>query len=46
MELFQGARNKAEQKMIKDFLSGLGFQTLPVSENISLREVFLWKNSV
>lgn len=37
MELLQGARNKAEQKTIKDFLSGLGFQTLPVNENISLR---------
>lgn len=37
MELLQGARNKTEQKTIKDFLSALGFQTLPVNENISLR---------
>jgi predicted nucleic acid-binding protein len=37
MELIQGARNKAEQKTIKDFLSMLDFQTLPVNENISLR---------
>ena len=32
-----GARNKAEQKLIKDFLSSLGFQTVPIDENISLR---------
>ena len=37
MELIQGARNKAEQKLIKDFLSSLGFQTVPIDENISLR---------
>lgn len=37
MELIQGARNKAEQKTIKDFLAALGFQTLPINENISLR---------
>lgn len=37
MELIQGARNKAEQKTIKDFLTALGFQTLPINENISLR---------
>ena len=37
MELIQGARNKAEQKMIKDFLASLSFQTVPIGENISLR---------
>lgn len=37
MELIQGARNKVEQKTIKDFLSALDFQTLPINENISLR---------
>ena len=37
MELIQGARNKAEQKLIKNFLSSLGFQTVPIDENISLR---------
>ncbi len=37
MELIQGARNKNEQKIIKDFLSILGFRTLPINENISLR---------
>lgn len=37
MELIQGARNKQEQKMIKNFLSALNFQTLPVTENISHR---------
>ncbi len=37
MELIQGARNRVEQKTIKDFLSALDFQTLPINENISLR---------
>lgn len=37
MELIQGARNKIEQKSIKDFLAALGFRTIPVDENISLR---------
>ncbi len=39
MELIQGARNKNEQKMIKEFLASLGFQTIPINENISLRAV-------
>lgn len=39
MELIQGARNKAEQKLIKDFLSSMNFRTLMIDENISLRAV-------
>ncbi|MDD3155085.1 MAG: type II toxin-antitoxin system VapC family toxin [Victivallaceae bacterium] len=41
MELIQGARNKAEQKSIKDFLSMLEFRTIPINENISLRATVL-----
>ena len=41
MKLIQGARNKLEQKMIKDFLRILDFQTIPVNENISLRATVL-----
>src|SRR5579872_7098762 len=37
MELLQGARNKAEQKSIKDFLSDYQFEILPLNENIGHR---------
>lgn len=41
MELLQGARNKQEQRAIAVFLSELGFETIPISENISRRAVVL-----
>ena len=41
MELLQGARNKQEQRAITVFLSELGFETIPISENISRRAVVL-----
>ncbi len=37
MELLQGARNKAQHKTIKDFLSDFGFTVLPLTENIGHR---------
>ncbi|MDY0177443.1 MAG: type II toxin-antitoxin system VapC family toxin [Lentisphaeria bacterium] len=37
MELMQGARNKAEQKSIKQFLNVLGFELIPIDTNISHR---------
>ncbi len=37
MELLQGARNKSEIKIIKNFLSEGYFQTLPLTENIGHR---------
>lgn len=37
MELLQGARNKREQSMIKQFLCELDFVVLPVTEAISHR---------
>lgn len=37
MELLQGARNKAEQKLIGKFFRDLSFTILPISENISHR---------
>ena len=39
MELFQGARDRQEVRMIKDFLRDLGFRTIPLSENIGHRAV-------
>ena len=39
MELLQGVRNKKEMLNMKRFLSTLGFQTLPVTANISSRAV-------
>jgi predicted nucleic acid-binding protein len=41
MELVQGARNKKEQVLIKKFLSTLGFEILPITENISCRATVL-----
>ena len=34
MELLQGARNKREVKVIRDFLKEMNFQSLPLGENI------------
>lgn len=37
MELLQGAQNKAQQRIVKRFVSDLGFVTLPLTENIGHR---------
>ena len=37
MELMQGARNKREQTMIKQFLNELDFTILPITEAVSHR---------
>jgi len=37
MELLQGAKNKAEQKYIRDFIYSFDFSILPLSENIGHR---------
>jgi len=37
MELLQGARDKREQKLSKDFLRDMGFAIVPLTENIGLR---------
>ena len=37
MELMQGARDKREQSLIKQFLNGLGFVVLPITEAVSHR---------
>lgn len=37
MEIFQGARNKTEQKNIKDFIFDYQLEILPLSENIGHR---------
>jgi hypothetical protein len=37
MELIQGARDKREMKTIKGFLFDLGFQLIPLNENIGHR---------
>ena len=37
MELLQGVRTLPRIKLIKDFLSNLGFKTLPFTENIGHR---------
>lgn len=37
MELLQGARDKREVKIIRDFLNQFQFHTLPLSENIGHR---------
>ena len=37
MELLQGAKNKAEQNTIKDFIYSFDFSILPLSENIGHR---------
>ena len=37
MELLYGARDKSELKLIKTFIKDLGFTTIPITENISLK---------
>ena len=37
MELLQGAQNKTQHKLIKDFLSEYNFRVLPTTENIGHR---------
>jgi predicted nucleic acid-binding protein len=37
MELLQGARNKAEARVISSFLAAMHFATLPLTENIGHR---------
>ena len=37
MELLQGARNKTESRLTKDFIKALALRNLPITENISLR---------
>jgi hypothetical protein len=37
MELLQGARDKADQKLVKDFVFAFDFVVLPLSENIGHR---------
>ncbi len=37
MELMQGARNKREQNLIKQFLNNLDFVVLPITEAVSHR---------
>ena len=41
MELMQGARNKREQALIRQFLNELGFVVLPLTEAISHRAVII-----
>jgi predicted nucleic acid-binding protein len=38
-ELFGGARDRKEVRLIKDFLADLDFRTLPLTENIGHRAV-------
>jgi len=37
MELLQGAQDKAQQRIVKQFISELGFFVLPLTENIGHR---------
>lgn len=37
MELFQGAKNKQQHKVIRDFILDFGFSVLPLTENIGQR---------
>lgn len=37
MELLKGARNKQELRLTKNFLSDVGFQIIPLTENIGHR---------
>jgi len=37
MELFQGAKNKAQHTYTKDFITSYGFMVLPLTENIGHR---------
>jgi len=37
MELLQGAKNKTQHKIVRDFISDFDFSVLPLSENIGHR---------
>ena len=37
MELLQGARDRAEQKLLKDFIYTFGFSVFPITENVAHR---------
>ncbi|SMN01503.1 Death on curing protein, Doc toxin [uncultured Candidatus Thioglobus sp.] len=37
MELLQGAKNKKQHKIIKDFITDFNFTTLPLTQNIGHR---------
>lgn len=39
MELLQCARNRSQQKLVKQFISDFGFIVLPLSENIGHRSL-------
>lgn len=39
MELLQGARDKRDVQLIRDFLGEFGFRTVPLTENIGHRAV-------
>ena len=39
MELIKGARDSKEIRLIKEFLSDFGFQTIPLTENVGHRAV-------
>ncbi len=39
MELFQGARDDRDARLIKDFFREFGFKTVPLTENIGHRAV-------
>lgn len=41
MELLQGARNQAEQKQIRSFLSETGFTVLPLTDEVGHRATIL-----
>ena len=45
MELLQGVRNKTEMRHMKRFLSALGFETLPVTADISSRAAMLMEQT-
>lgn len=46
MELLKGARDKNDQKFTKSFISDLGFEILPVTENISHRAMIYMEEFV
>lgn len=39
MELLKGSRNKDDQRLTMAFLRDLGFETLPIDENVSHRAI-------
>lgn len=46
MELLQGARNRREVRLIKDFLGDFGFETVPLTENVGHRAVVYMEEHV